>query len=73
MAAAPPPERPTLFRRSTWSETSFVADALRTETLGGALLLGAAVLALVLANSPWSAAYETLRDTVVGVDRKSVV
>ena len=67
MAAAPPPERPALFRRSTWSETSFVADALRTETLGGALLLGAAVLALVLANSPWREAYETLRDTVVGV------
>lgn len=36
------------------------------ETTGGALLLGAALLALVWANSPWSAAYETLAGTVVG-------
>jgi Na+:H+ antiporter, NhaA family len=68
MTSPPPPERPALFRRSTWTETSFVADALRTETIGGALLLGAAVLALILANSRWSQAYTTLRDTVVGVE-----
>ncbi|HSO64932.1 MAG TPA: Na+/H+ antiporter NhaA [Ornithinibacter sp.] len=61
-------ERPALFRRSTWTETSYVANALRTETIGGALLLTAAVAALVLANSPWSDAYATLRDTVVGVE-----
>jgi NhaA family Na+:H+ antiporter len=68
MTSPPPPERPALFRRSTWTETSFVADALRTETIGGALLLGAAVLALLLANSRWREAYTTLRDTVVGVE-----
>ena len=68
MTSPPQHERPAIFRRSTWSETSFVADALRTETLGGALLLGAAVLAMLLANSPWRDAYTALRDTVVGIE-----
>ena len=35
------------------------------ETLGGALLLDAAA-ALIWANSPWSDAYESLRDAHVG-------
>jgi Na+:H+ antiporter, NhaA family len=68
MTSTPEPARPALFRRSTWTETSYVAEALRTETIGGALLLMAAVAALVLANSPWRDAYAALRDTVVGVD-----
>ncbi|WP_343230790.1 Na+/H+ antiporter NhaA [Yinghuangia seranimata] len=37
-------------------------DALRTETVGGALLLIAAVVALIWANSGWSGAYESLKD-----------
>lgn len=36
------------------------------ETTGGALLIGAAVLALVFANSPWRDAYATMTETVVG-------
>ncbi|WP_345202670.1 Na+/H+ antiporter NhaA [Fodinibacter luteus] len=56
----------SVLRRPTWTESQFVANALRTETIGGALLLIAAVVALVLANSPWSEAYQTLRDTYVG-------
>lgn len=36
------------------------------ETTGGALLIGAALLALVWANSPWRDAYQALSDTVVG-------
>ncbi|HEU5240539.1 MAG TPA: Na+/H+ antiporter NhaA [Ornithinibacter sp.] len=68
MTTPPPHDRPTLFHRSTWPETKFVADALRTETIGGALLLGAAVAALLIANSPWREAYVTMRDTVVGVE-----
>ncbi|MFF1529197.1 Na+/H+ antiporter NhaA [Cellulomonas sp. NPDC058312] len=36
------------------------------ETTGGALLIVAALVALVWANSPWRAAYATLSDTVVG-------
>ena len=60
------PPRPRILRRSTWTETQFVAAALRTETVGGALLLAAALTALVFANSPWHEAYAALRDTVVG-------
>jgi NhaA family Na+:H+ antiporter len=43
-------------------ERNFVADALRTETVGGVLLLLAAVAALIWANSPVSASYESVVD-----------
>ncbi|SNR95873.1 sodium/proton antiporter, NhaA family [Geodermatophilus pulveris] len=55
-----------LFSRGSWAETRRVTDVLRRETVGGALLLVAATVALVWANSPWGGAYEGLRDTVVG-------
>jgi len=59
-------DRSRLFGRGSWVETSRIAEILRTETTGGLLLLGAAVIAVVLANSPWSGWYETISDTVVG-------
>ena len=43
-----------------------MAEALRTETVGGALLLAAAVLAIAWANSPWYPAYAALRDLSFG-------
>lgn len=43
-----------------------LADFLRAETVGGMLLLGAAVLALICANTPIFDAYSDLRDYVVG-------
>ena len=49
--------RPKLFSRGEWPEAQRVAALLRQETVGGALLLGATVLALLWANSPWSDAY----------------
>ena len=55
-----------LFGRGSWVETSRAGEILRTETTGGLLLLGAAVVAIVWANSPWSAAYQTLSDIRVG-------
>jgi NhaA family Na+:H+ antiporter len=58
--------RARLLRRSTWREVQFVTAALRTETVGGALLLTAAVTALVWANSPWHASYNALRDLRLG-------
>ena len=39
---------------------------LRTETVGGVLLVLAAVIALVLANSPLDAGYRWLRDLRIG-------
>ncbi len=64
-----PRDRPVqrLLARGTWPEARYVASALRTETVGGALLLGAAVVALIWANTPWQDAYISLRDLVVGL------
>ncbi|MEV1019808.1 Na+/H+ antiporter NhaA [Streptomyces sp. NPDC050264] len=48
-------------------ERNFVADALRAETVGGVLLLVAAVAAVVWANVPAiSHSYETVRDFHLG-------
>ncbi|MGO4596692.1 Na+/H+ antiporter NhaA [Terrabacter sp. 2RAF25] len=58
--------RDRLLGRGTWREAKFVAELLRAETVGGAILLIAAVAALVWANSPWRDGYSTMRDTVVG-------
>ncbi|MDG4810973.1 Na+/H+ antiporter NhaA [Micromonospora sp. WMMD1120] len=55
-----------LFGRGSWPETRRIGDVLRTETVGGALLLGAAVLALVWANSPWASAYQKLGALQIG-------
>ena len=54
------------FTRPEWAEVRFVTNALRTETIGGILLLVASALALIWANSPWSEAYYAVRDTKVG-------
>ncbi|SEG93260.1 sodium/proton antiporter, NhaA family [Thermomonospora echinospora] len=43
-----------------------LAEALRTETIGGFVMLAATVAALAWANSPWRDAYESLRHQVVG-------
>lgn len=61
--------RRALFARGSWSETSRITAILRKETVGGALLLLAAAIALIWANSPWSAAYHRLGDLHVGTDR----
>ena len=58
-------QRP-LLGRGTWGEVSRIGDILRTETVGGALLLAAAVAALVWANSPWRGAYHELGAIRVG-------
>ncbi len=42
------------------------ARFLRTETVGGVVLLVATAIALIWANSPWSHAYHAMRETVVG-------
>jgi len=55
-----------VFERLPLGERSRLLAALRQETVGGALLLAAAVLALVWANSPWRESYHQLADTVVG-------
>ena len=60
------PTRPSLFGRGTWPEASRIAEVLRAETVGGVLLVAAAVLALAWANSPWGDAYQALTQLRVG-------
>lgn len=57
-----------LFARGSWSETKRVIAIFHRETVGGAVLLAAATLALVWANSPWSASYHALREVRLGTD-----
>ncbi|WP_406331771.1 Na+/H+ antiporter NhaA [Streptomyces sp. NBC_00203] len=52
--------------RLSLPERNFVADALRTETLGGVLLLVAAVAAVIWANSPVRDSYETVSNFHIG-------
>ncbi|MFJ6578692.1 Na+/H+ antiporter NhaA [Streptomyces sp. NPDC091368] len=52
--------------RLSLPERRYLADALRTETVGGVLLLLAAIAALVWANSPLSESYETVSDFHLG-------
>jgi NhaA family Na+:H+ antiporter len=52
--------------RGSYEEYSRIAEILRKETVGGALLLSATVIALAWANSPWSPLYFALRDFKLG-------
>jgi NhaA family Na+:H+ antiporter len=63
MAATPPTGPRKFLGRLSLPERNFVAEALRTETVGGVLLLVAAVTALIWANVPaLHDSYETVRD-----------
>lgn len=70
MPASSPRPRATgstrVLARGSWRETQRITAALRTETVGGALLLLAALAALVWANTPWRESYAELRDLHVG-------
>lgn len=57
-----------LFTRGSWSETRRVIGIFRKETVGGAILLAAASVALVWANSPWAASYNALTHFTIGTD-----
>ncbi|MFI5660909.1 Na+/H+ antiporter NhaA [Streptomyces sp. NPDC051684] len=52
----------TFLGRLPLPQRAFIGNALRTETVGGIVLLVAAVLALAWANSPLSGSYEAVRD-----------
>ena len=53
----PEQTRERLFSRGSFLESSRAANILRAETTGGMLLIAAAAVALVWANTPWSDAY----------------
>jgi len=58
-----------VFTRGSWAESSRVAEILRKETVGGVLLVVAALTALLWANSPWSSWYYRLGAITVGPER----
>mgnify|MGYP000445098255 FL=1 len=70
MSATPPPTRPrlTIFGRGSYAESLRIGEILRKETVGGALLVAAAVIALIWANSPASESYFALRDFKFGYE-----
>jgi Na+:H+ antiporter, NhaA family len=62
------PTRSTIFGRGSYAEALRIGEILRKETVGGALLVVAAVVALVWANSPASDSYFALRDFKIGYE-----
>jgi NhaA family Na+:H+ antiporter len=69
MAQEPQPHPPEpLFSRGSWSETRRITHILQNETVGGAILLAAAAIALIWANSPWAASYKALTVFHIGTD-----
>ena len=70
MSKTPPPNRTrsTIFGRGSYAESLRIGEILRKETVGGALLVAAAIIALVWANSPASDSYFALRDFKVGYE-----
>ena len=57
-----------LFTRGSWPESHRIITILHKETVGGAILLAAAAIALIWANSPWGASYHALTNFRVGSD-----
>ncbi|XAS67935.1 Na+/H+ antiporter NhaA [Micrococcaceae bacterium Sec5.7] len=57
-----------VFSRSTYPEYLRISEILRLETVGGALLLAATVVALIWANSPVADSYFDLRELKVGYE-----
>ncbi|MFJ3105939.1 Na+/H+ antiporter NhaA [Streptomyces sp. NPDC086835] len=64
--AAPSPAPRKILGRLSLPERNYVADALRTETVGGVLLLLAAVAALIWANTPLGDSYTAVSDFHIG-------
>src|SRR5690349_502359 len=56
----------TVFSRGSYAEALRIGEILHKETVGGALLVIVAVIALIWANSPASESYFALRDFKVG-------
>ncbi|MBF6157362.1 Na+/H+ antiporter NhaA [Nocardia cyriacigeorgica] len=61
-----PQTRQRLFAPGSWPEARRIASILRTETAGGILLIIAAAIGLIWANTPWSDVYEHVRHFELG-------
>lgn len=58
--------RPPFFARTSEAESTFIGGLLRQETIGGGVVLAAAVIAVLWANSPVSEAYDAVRHFQLG-------
>ncbi|MGW3415996.1 Na+/H+ antiporter NhaA [Streptomyces sp. NPDC000888] len=65
-APAPHTTNRKFLGRLSLPERNFVADALRAETVGGVLLLVAAIAALIWANTPVKESYQSVLDFHIG-------
>ena len=63
-----PPPSSIVFGRGSYAEALRIGSILRKETVGGALLVTAAVIALLWANSPLAESYFALRDFRIGYE-----
>jgi NhaA family Na+:H+ antiporter len=61
-----PRSRPLIFPRASSEEETFLGQLFRQETVGGAVVLVAALVAVAWANSPWAGAYTGLKHLQVG-------
>lgn len=70
MNSTPPstPRRTTILSRGSYAEALRIGEVLRKETVGGTLLVIAAIIALIWANSPASDSYFALRDFKIGYE-----
>jgi NhaA family Na+:H+ antiporter len=59
-------ERREFLTRPSLRERGWVLAYLRDETIGGLLLITAAIVALIWANSPWGDSYTSLVDVRIG-------
>ena len=64
----PPLPQPRILTRGSYPEHLRVGAILRQETTGGVLLMVAAAVSLIWANSPAAGGYFALRDLEVGVE-----
>ncbi|MET3351567.1 UNVERIFIED_ORG: NhaA family Na+:H+ antiporter [Arthrobacter sp. UYEF1] len=62
------PPRSSVLGRGSYGEVLRIGEILRKETVGGILLVAAAVIALIWANSPVSDSYFALRDFRLGFE-----
>ncbi|MET0887304.1 MAG: Na+/H+ antiporter NhaA [Mycetocola sp.] len=68
VATPSPKPSPRILGRGSYSEALRIGDILRKETVGGLLLVAAAAIALIWANSPASDAYFAIRDFTIGYE-----
>ena len=66
MSASRPGRPDRVLTRGSFAEATRVAEILRKETVGGALLLVGSLVALIWINSPAGDSYAALRDFTIG-------